>query len=107
MERRSRDQLLPWVLFAYREVLFLYPFDLVFERNIKRILIKQSWLKDDLPELVRPQSVIDYVFQLRERIRSSLDIVNENEQVAMKRSKFWYDMNAKLVSYKECTKKVN
>jgi len=36
------DQLLPWVLFAYREVLveglMFSPFDLVFGRNIKCVL---------------------------------------------------------------------
>ena len=52
------DQLLPWVLFAYCDVpgegLFFSPFDLVFGRNIKGVqLIRQSWLKDDLPEKVR------------------------------------------------------
>jgi len=47
------DHLLPWVVFAYREVpvegLFFSLFDLVFGRNIKGVLqlIKQSWLKDD------------------------------------------------------------
>jgi len=45
--------------------------------------------------------MIDYVLQLRERIHSSLDIVNKNEQIAQKRSKFWYDRNTKAVSYKE------
>src|SRR6218665_1554303 len=53
------DQLLPWVLFAYREVpvegLVFSPFDIVFGRNIKGVLqlIKNSWLKDDMPEKVR------------------------------------------------------
>ena len=70
------DQLLAWVMFAYREVpvegLVFSPFGLVFGRNIKSVLhlIKQSWVKDDLPEKVRSQKVIDYVLQLRERIRS-------------------------------------
>ena len=45
--------------------------------------------------------MIDYVLQLGERIRSFLDIVNENEQIAKKRSKFWYDRNTKMVLYKE------
>jgi len=74
-----------------------------FGRNIKGVLqlIKNSWLKDNVPDSVRSQNVIDYVLQLRERICSSLDIVNENEQIAKKRSKFWYDRNTKAVSYKE------
>src|SRR6218665_699091 len=64
------DQLLPWVLFAYREVpvqgLMFSPFDIVFGRNIKGVLqlIKNSWLKDDMPEKVCSKNVIDYVLQL-------------------------------------------
>jgi len=48
------DQLLPWVLFSYREVpvenLGFSPFELVFGRNVKGILqlIKNSWLHDDM-----------------------------------------------------------
>jgi len=55
------DQLLPWLLFVYRVVpvegLFFSLFDLVFERNVKGVLqlIKQSWLKDTIPDKVRSQ----------------------------------------------------
>src|SRR6218665_4000891 len=101
------DQLLPWVLFAYREVpvegLMFSPFDLVFGRNVKGVLqlIKKFWLKENRPEEVRSQNVNDYVLQLRERIRSSLEVVNANEEIVKKRFKFWYDRNTKPVSYKE------
>ena len=76
-----------WILFACRELpvegLFFSPFDLVFGRDKKGVLqlIKQSWLKNDLPEKIRSQNVIDYVLQLRERIRSSIDIVNVQRNV--------------------------
>src|SRR6218665_1184133 len=82
------DQLLPWLLFAYREVpvegLFFSLFDLVFGRNVKGVLqlIKQSWLKDTIPDKVRSQNVIDYVLDLRVRIRTSIDIVNQNKELA-------------------------
>ena len=101
------NQLLPWKSFAYHEVqvegLYFSPVDLVFERNKQGVLqsLMNSSLKDNIPDKRRSQNVIDYVLQLRERIRSSLDIVNENDQVTKKRSKFWYDRNAKAVSYKE------
>src|SRR6218665_513110 len=113
VERRWRtfpgdwDQLQPWFLFAYREVpvegLMFSPFDIVFGRNIKGVLqlIMNSWLKDDMPEKVRSKNVIDYVLQLRDRIRSSLEIVNANKEIAKKRSKVLYDRNTKPVSYKE------
>ena len=93
------DQLLPWILFTYREV----PVDIVFWRNIKGVLqlIKNFWLKDDMPVKVRSKNVIDYVLQLRDRIRSSLEIVNAHEKVAKTRSKVLYDRNTRPVSYKE------
>src|SRR6218665_1681148 len=82
--------------------LVISPFDIVFGRNIKGVLqlIENSWLKDDMPEKVRSKNVIDYVLQLRDRICSSLQIVNANEEIAKKRSKVLYDRNTKPVSYK-------
>ena len=80
------DQMLPWPLFASREIpvegLFLFPFHLVFGRNVKGVLqlIKQSWLKDTIPDKVRSQNVIDCVLDLIEIIRTSIDIVNQNEE---------------------------
>ena len=64
-------------------------------------LIKNSWLKDEMPEKVRSMNVIDYVLQLRDRKRSSLENVNAHEEVVKKRSKVLYDRNTKPVSYKE------
>src|SRR6218665_1250426 len=92
---------------AQREVpvegLMFSPFDLVFGRNIKGVLqlIKNSWINHNKPEKVRSQNVIDYILQLRDRICSSFEIVNANEEIAKKRSKVWYDRNTKPVSYKE------
>ena len=54
-----------------------------------------------MPQKVRSKTVIDYVLHLRDRIRSSLEIVNANEEIAKKRSKVLYDRNTKPVSYKE------
>src|SRR6218665_1172229 len=85
------------------EGLVFTPFDIIFGRNIKGVLqlIKNSWLKDDMPEKVRSKDVIDCVLQLRDRIRSSSEIVNAKEEIAKKRSKVLYDRNTKPVSYKE------
>ena len=68
------------------EGLMFSTFDIVFGRNIKGVLqlIKNSWLKDDMPEKVRSKNVIDYVLQLRDRIRSSLEIVNADKDIHSK-----------------------
>ena len=66
------------------------PSDLVFEGNTQGVI-----------QSVTHSCSIDYVLQLRERIRSCLEIVNANEKIAKKQSKCWYDRNPKPVSYKE------
>ena len=99
------DQLLPWVLFAYREVpvenLGFSPFDLVFGRNVKGILqlIKNSWLHDDMLASHKSQNIIDFVLNLRERIRTSLDLANKMEEKGKAISKSFYDKKAREVSY--------
>jgi len=99
------DLLLPWVLFAYREVpvegLGFSPFELVFGRNVKGVLqlIKKSWLDSNALDHVKSVNVIEYILSLRDRIRNSLEIVNDLEEKVKKKSKVWYDRKAREVSY--------
>src|ERR1043165_4657999 len=101
----SWDQILPWVLFAYREVpvqgLGFSSFDLVFGRcvNGPLRLIKQSWLSDDVLSGVEKTNLVDFVLKLRERIRVSVRLANENAVVAKSKSKEWYDRCAKVVDF--------
>jgi transposase InsO family protein len=99
------DQLLPWVLFSYREVpvenLGFSPFELVFGRNVKGILqlIKNSWLHDDMLASHKSQNIIDFVLDLREKIRTSLALANEMEEKGKGISKSFYDKKAREISY--------
>src|SRR6218665_970409 len=72
------------------EELAVSPSDMIFGGNTQGVI-----------QFVTQSCSNDYVLQLRERIRTSLEIVNANEEIAKKRSKFWYDRNTKPVSYKE------
>jgi len=55
------NELLPWLLFAYREVrvegLGFSPFDLVFGRDVKGTLklIKKSWLREDIVDTLKSE----------------------------------------------------
>ena len=80
------NTLLPWVMFAYREVpvdgLGYSPFKLLFDRNVKGVLqlIKKAWLKDDLLDHVKSTNIIDFGLSLRDRIRTSVEIANETKK---------------------------
>src|ERR1043165_2030263 len=101
------DEILPWVLFAYREVpvqgLGFSAFDLMFGRDVKGPLqmIKQSWMKADVVNDLKKVNLIDFVSDLREKIKTSLEIVNENELMMKGKSKEWYDLHAKSVKFEK------
>ena len=101
------DEILPWVLFAYREVpvqgLGFSAFDIMFGRDVKGPLqmIKQSWMKTDVVPALKKVNLIDFVLDLREKIKVSLQIVNENELMMKSKSKEWYDVNAKSVKFEK------
>ena len=80
---------------------FLSPFELVFGRNAKGVLqlIKKSWLDNNALDHVKSVNVIEYILSLRDRIRNSLEIVNDLEEKVKKISKVWNDRKAREVSY--------
>lgn len=76
------------------------PFELVFRRNVIRVLqlIKKSWLDHNTLDHVKSANAIDFILNLRYRIRISLEVVNEMEEKVKKKSKVWYDRKAREVS---------
>jgi hypothetical protein len=101
----SWDEILPWVLFAYREVpvqgLGFSAFDLVFGRNVRGMLqlMKEEWLNEDVVNEVSGSNLIEFVLDLRERMRVAMKLANDNALVAQSKSKEWYDKHAKAVSF--------
>ena len=90
------DNLLPWVMFAFREVpvegLGYSPFELLFGRNVKGVLqLNKTGLRDDLLDNVKATNIIDFMLSLRDRIRTSVEIANEMEEKAKKKGKCWYN----------------
>ena len=96
-EGKDWDRLLPYLLFAYREVpqasTGFSPFELVYGRNVRGPIdvLKESWEASTRS----PESVVSYVMMVQERLQKLRDIVHENLQDAQNTQKQWYDRNAR------------
>ena len=91
------DKLIPYLLFAYREVpqesTGFSPFELLFGRHVRGPLdvLKESWetkhkVGDD---------VLTYVTEMREKLASMTELVQENLAKSQDRQKRWYDQKAR------------
>ena len=96
-EGKDWDRLLPYLLFAYREVpqasTDFSPFELVYGRNVRGPLdiVKESWEASTRS----PESVVSYVLMVQERLETLRDIIHENLNNAQETQKQWYDRNAR------------
>ena len=101
-EGKDWDRLLPYLLFAYREVpqasTGFSPFELVYGRNVRGPLdiLKESWVA----KTRSPESVVSYVLMIQERLQKLRDIVRENLENAQATQKQWYDRNARHREFK-------
>src|SRR6218665_2490505 len=99
------DETVPWLLFAYREVpvesLLFSPFELLLGRDARGALqlTKQNWLNDNVVQNLKSTNVIDFVLNLRERIKISLATANEIESNAKKKYKIYYDRKSQQDSF--------
>jgi len=79
---RPRDEALPWILFAYREVpvetLGYSPFDLLFGRSVANplSLLKSSWLQETNLDSAK-RNVVEFILKTREQLRHALQAANE------------------------------
>jgi len=91
------DQLLPYLLFAYREVpqasTGFSPFELLYGRDVRGPLdvLKESW------EVVNNanESVVSYVLLMRERLNKMTELVQTTLGKATECQKYWYDCTAR------------
>ena len=96
-EGRDWDRLLPYLLFAYREVpqasTGFSPFELLYGRNVRGPLdiLKESWEADRRG----PESVVSYILMIQDRLTQLRDIVHENLKDAQRTQKEWYDRHAR------------
>ena len=87
------DETLPWVLFVYREVpvetLEFSPFELMFGRqvNCPLALVKKDWLNHSPTRIKSTKtSVIEFVLDLRKRLRFSIMSANKCAENAKRKS---------------------
>ena len=87
------DKLLPYVLFAYREVpqesTGFSPFELLYGREVRGPLdvLKEEW--EASPS--SPESVVSHILQMRECLQHTTELVRENIGKAQRQQKQWYD----------------
>ena len=91
------DLLIPYLLFAYREVpqasTGFSPFELLYGRQVRGPLdiVRESWEARESS----PESVVSYVLAMREKLSRVTELVHDNLDKAQKQQKAWYDQNAR------------
>ena len=102
-EGKDWDKMLPYLLFAYREVpqasTGFSPFELLYGRDVRGPLdvIRESWEASG----EREDSVVSYVLSTLERLQEMAETVEENMSKAQARQKQWYDKGARLREFKK------
>jgi hypothetical protein len=97
------DECLPWILFAYREIpmetLGFSPFEMLFGRNVRGplALLKSAWKPTELQK-AKP-NVIQYMLDLREKLKTGQSIALKCAEEAKTKSKTWYDKKARHRSF--------
>ena len=102
-EGKNWDKLLPYVLFAYREVpqvsTGFSPFELLYGREVRGPLdvLRESWEANEKSN----ESVVSHILSIRERMARMMEMARENEARAKDQQKKWYDRNARSREFKE------
>ena len=90
------DKLVPFVLFAYREVLQastgFSPFELMFGNMVKGLLdvLKDIWEEGKSAN----ESLVSYVVNMKEKLAAMTHLVQKNVSQGKHRQKTWYDRHA-------------
>ena len=96
-EKRNWDKMIPFVLFAYREVpqstVGFSPFELLYGREVRGPLdvLREEWIGNPDTET----DVLSFILQVRDRMEISRAIVEENSRLAQQKQKEYYDRRAR------------
>jgi hypothetical protein len=96
-EKRNWDQMLPHVLFAYREVpqasLGFSPFELLYGRDVRGPLdvLKEDWIHN--PET--DNDILTYIMEIHKRMKTAREILEKNAKMAQAKQKEYYDQKSK------------
>lgn len=95
------DKMIPFLLFAYREVTQestgFSPFELLYGRDMRGPLdvLKETWVTDKRSN----QNIVSYVLLMRERLAAMSQLAQQNLKTAAARQKRWYDHNVRERSF--------
>ncbi|XP_041421806.1 uncharacterized protein LOC121394536 [Xenopus laevis] len=96
------DRWLPYLLFAYREVpqasTGYSPFELLYGRQPRGILdvIHENWVSDEHS----PQSVIDYIDCMRQKLCKMSEMAQQNLADAQSNQSTWYNKRSREQTFK-------
>ena len=102
-EGKDWDKLLPYILFAYREVpqesTGFSPFELLYGREVRGPLdvLKETWMTLEKSG----ENVLSYITMMREKLQSMMDYVKDHLRVASHNQKTWYDTNSCLWTFRQ------
>uniref|UniRef100_A0A1X7T3B8 Reverse transcriptase domain-containing protein n=1 Tax=Amphimedon queenslandica TaxID=400682 RepID=A0A1X7T3B8_AMPQE len=100
-ERKNWDHMIPYVLFAYREVpqstLGFSPFELLYGREVRGPLdvLKEEWIHNTEIET----DILSFVMDTRERMESAREIVKENARAVQAKQKMYYDQRSREINF--------
>ena len=96
-EGKDWDKLLPYVLFAYREVpqssTGFSPFELLYGRAVRGPLdiLRESWQESERSD----ESIVSYIMSVQEKLAKMSELAYQNMARAKSQQKTWYDRNAR------------
>ena len=96
------DRMIPYLLFAYREVpqssTGFSPFELLYGRDVRGPLdvLKETWEAGQKSE----ESVVSYVMSTQQKLKKMAECVKENMLEKQDKQKRWYDVKARLREFK-------
>ena len=100
-EDKDWDKLIPFLLFAYREVpqasTGFSPFELLYGRAVRGPLdiLRESWEAAKKSD----ESVVSYILSLREKLEKMSQLARSNLQTAQSTQKEWYDRTVRERSF--------
>ena len=102
-EGKDWDTLLPYLLFAFREVpqasTGFTPFELLYGREVRGPLdvLRETWEASTKSD----ESVVSYVISMREKLEKMSELAQQNIHTSQQKQKHWYDHNARMREF-EC-----
>ena len=102
-DKREWDDVLPYLLFAYREAPHastgFSPFELLHGQHMRGPL--ELMYEDWTARKKSPESVVSFVLGVRQRLLDIGELEHQTDTKSKQNSKVWYDRTAHLRSFKE------